>query len=63
MVYFLRRDAPHDAKCVWVGMIVEECAGNDIRPVFDTTWPRDEDMPLLDKVGESVILDICVSLY
>ena len=41
-------------------MVVEESEGNQLRPMFDTTWPRDEDIPNLDEVGD-VISDILLA--
>lgn len=59
-VYFPGKDAPHDAKCAWAGVVVEEeCAGNDMRPAFrvmEEGW----DIPSLDEVG-SVILNILMA--
>lgn len=41
--------------------MVEESCGNDIRPAFDTTWPRDRGIPTLDEVGDFIadILAAC----
>lgn len=41
-------------KCAWAGLVVEESEGNQLRPIFDTTWPRDEDIPNLDEVGDII---------
>ena len=41
-------------------MVVEESEGNQLRPMFDTSWPRDGDIPNLDEVGD-VISDILLA--
>lgn len=60
-IYFPGREGTHDAKCTWAGMVTEECAGNDLRPAFDRTWPRDNDIPSLDEVGTAVIEKILLA--
>ncbi|KAL7434494.1 hypothetical protein ACHAXM_004184 [Skeletonema potamos] len=59
-IYFPGMHASHDAKCAWSGVVVEECAANDMRPVFDHTWERDYDIPSLDE-APSVISDILLA--
>eukprot|EP00956_Cyclotella_meneghiniana_P030861 scaffold79185_cov75-Cyclotella_meneghiniana.AAC.1 len=59
-IYFPGRNASHDAKCCWAGMLVEECVGNDLRPAFDDTWERDFSMPPLDE-APSIISDILLA--
>mmetsp|Transcript_38358 Transcript_38358/g.44696 ORF Transcript_38358/g.44696 Transcript_38358/m.44696 type:complete len:690 (-) Transcript_38358:118-2187(-) len=57
-IYFPGKDASHEAKCAWSGVVIEECAGNESMPVWDRSWPRDTDIPTLDEVGPTVIADI-----
>jgi len=59
-IFFPGMYASHDAKCAWVGMVVEECAANDMRPAFDMTWERDYDIPSLEE-APTVISDILLA--
>jgi hypothetical protein len=34
-IFFPGISASHDAKCAWAGMVMEECAANNMRLVFD----------------------------
>lgn len=53
-IYFPGKDASHDAKAAWAGMVVEEALGNNMMPSFDRRWERDSDMPTLDEVGDYI---------
>jgi len=60
VLYFPGKFATHDAKCAWAGLVVEESQGNELRPSFDTSWPRDVGIPSLDEVGD-IISDILLA--
>ena len=60
VLYFPGKFASHDAKCAWAGLVVEESQGNELRPSFDTTWPRDMGIPSLGEVGD-IISDILLA--
>ena len=60
LLYFPGKFALHDAKCAWAGLVVEESQGNELRPSFDPTWPRDMGIPSLDEVGH-IISDILLA--
>jgi hypothetical protein len=59
-IFFPGISASHDAKCAWAGMVVEECAANNMRPAFDMSWERDFSIPTLDE-APSVISDILLA--
>jgi len=60
VIYFPGMNASHDAKVAWAGMVVEECAGNDMRPAWDRTWERDYDIPALDE-APALVSDILIA--
>lgn len=47
----------HDAKCAWSGVVHNERHDNDMMPAFDTSRPRDHDIP---EDASQVVADICL---
>jgi hypothetical protein len=59
-IFFPGISASHDAKCAWAGMVMEECAANNMRPGFEMSWERDFSIPTLEE-APSVISDILLA--
>lgn len=59
-IFFPGTSGNHEKKSAWSGVIHNERHDNDMRPGFDTSWPRDDDIP--DDVGSvvsKILFDSC----